>query len=339
MARLYEYQGKEILGKMGIPVPAGRCVSTAKDAGKAAGELGKGAVIKAQIWATGRFKAGGIKFADTPQEAAKAAGALLGSEIKGLKVEKVLVEEQLEVARELYVGVIVSNSHKVRGPILIFSSEGGSSIEEVSKRNPERIGYLNVDYLKGVTPQDAKKLLSKVVFLGKKPSAALMDELAKAVCAVYKSFVQYDARSVEVNPLIVTKDNRVLAADCHFTLDDNSVYRHPEFEILVPRDMDRPPTELEKKAWLNIEEGDYRGTGYFAQMVTQYDGDGWLGFHGIGGGGAMLGASAFVARGFKIANYADTSGDLPEAKSTSLSRASPLPIDGYVLMGATLANQ
>jgi succinyl-CoA synthetase beta subunit len=340
MARLYEYQGKVILKKMGIPVPAGRCVSTAKDAGKAAREIGKGTVIKAQVWATGRFKAGGIKFADTPQEAAKAAGALLGSEIKGLNVEKVLVEEQLEVDREVYVGVIVSNSHKIRGPILIFSSEGGSSIEEVSKRNPERIGTLNVDYLKGVTPQDAKKLLSKVAFTGKKPSAALMDELAKAVCNVYKSFVQYDARSIEVNPLIVTKDKRVLAADCHCTIDDNSVYRHPEFEILVARDMDRPPTELEKKAWLTIEEGDYRGTGYFSQMVTKYPGDGWLGFHGIGGGGAMLGASAFVTRGFKIANYADTSGD-PAASKIYLVIKSilALPIDGYVLMGATLANQ
>jgi succinyl-CoA synthetase beta subunit len=340
MARLYEYQGKEILGKMGIPVPAGRCVSTAKDAGKAARDIGKGTVIKAQIWATGRFKAGGIKFANTPQEAAKAAGALLGSEIKGLKVEKVLVEEQLDVVREVYVGVIVSSSHKIRGPILIFSSEGGSSIEEVSKRNPERIGYLNVDYLKGVTPQDAKTLLTKVAFAGKKPSAALMNELVKAVCAVYKSFVQYDARSVEVNPLIVTKDNRVVAADCHFTIDDNSVYRHPEFEILVPRDMDRPPTELEKKAWLSIEEGDYRGTGYFAQMVTQYPGEGWLGFHGIGGGGAMLGAGAFVTRGFKIANYADTSGDPPASKVyLVIKNILALPIDGYVLMGATLANQ
>ena len=341
MARLYEYQGKVILKKMGIPVPAGRCVSTAKDAGKAAREIGKDTVIKAQVWATGRFKAGGIKFADTPQEAAKAAGALLGSEIKGLNVEKVLVEEQLEVDREVYVGVIVSNSHKIRGPILIFSSEGGSSIEEVSKRNPERIGTLNVDYLKGVTPQDAKKLLSKVAFTGKKPSAALMDELAKAVCNVYKSFVQYDARSIEVNPLIVTKDKRVLAADCHCTIDDNSVYRHPEFEILVARDMDRPPTELEKKGLAH-----YRGRGLPRDRLFLPDGDQISGRRvvgiprGIGGGGAMLGASAFVTRGFKIANYADTSGD-PAASKIYLVIKSilALPIDGYVLMGATLANQ
>jgi succinyl-CoA synthetase beta subunit len=103
--------------------------------------------------------------------------------------------------------------------------------------------------------------------------------------------------------------------------------------------MERPPTELEKKAW-KIEEGDYRGTGYFSQMDPKIEGGGWLGFHGIGGGGAMLGASAFVARGFKIANYADTSGDPPASKIYSVIRCIlEQPVDGYVLMGACLANQ
>ena len=339
MARLYEYQGKEVLSKIGIPVPKGRSAASPSEAKKIAEEIGKPCVVKAQVWATGRFKAGGIKFAKSPAETEEAARALIGAEIKGLKVEKVLIEEQLEVEREFYVGVIVSNSHKIKGPVLIFSSEGGSSIEEVSARNPERIGRLNVDYLRGVGPEEAKTLISQVSFDGTPVSKELKEALSKAVVQVYKAFKDYDARSLEINPLILTKGKVILAADCHVTIDDNSVFRHPELGIALPRDMERPPTALEKKAW-KIEEGDYRGTGYFSQMTTKVEGEGWLGFHGIGGGGAMLGASAFVARGFKIANYADTSGDPPASKIYSVIRCIlEQPVDGYVLMGACLANQ
>jgi len=339
MARLYEYQGKEVLSKIGIPVPKGRSAASPSEAKKIAEEIGKPCVVKAQVWATGRFKAGGIKFAKSPAETEEAARALIGAEIKGLKVEKVLIEEQLEVEREFYVGVIVSNSHKIKGPVLIFSSEGGSSIEEVSARNPERIGRLNVDYLRGVGPEEAKTLISQVSLDGTPVSKELKEALSKAVVQVYKAFKDYDARSLEINPLILTKGKVILAADCHVTIDDNSVFRHPELGIALPRDMERPPTALEKKAW-KIEEGDYRGTGYFSQMTTKVEGEGWLGFHGIGGGGAMLGASAFVARGFKIANYADTSGDPPASKIYSVIRCIlEQPVDGYVLMGACLANQ
>lgn len=340
MARIYEYQGKEMLTRVGIPVPKGRCVESADEARNVARDIGGPVIVKAQVWVTGRLKAGGIKFAKTPEEAEKAAKELIGGEIKGLIVEKVLVEEQLEVEKEFYVGIIVSNSYKVKGPILIVSSEGGTSIEEVSQRNPERIARLNVDYLQGVGSEEANQLLSNVSLDGKDLSQELTHELAEVISNVYKAFTQNDARALEVNPLVLTKDNRIIAADCHLTLDDNSVFRHPEFRIKVPRDMDRPPTELEQRAWMTIEEGDYRGTGYFAQMVPEIEGESWLGFHGIGGGGAMLGASAFVARGFKIANYADTSGDPPASKIYSVIKyILSQPIDGYVLMGATLANQ
>ena len=339
MARLYEYQGKEVLSNIGISVPKGRSAASPSEARKVAEEIGKPCVVKAQVWATGRLKAGGIKFAKSLAETEEAARALIGAEIKGLKVEKVLIEEQLDVEREFYVGVIVSNSHKIKGPVLIFSSEGGSSIEEVSARNPERIGRLNVDYLKGVGLDEAKTLISHVSFDGTPLSKEVKDGLSQNVIQVYKAFKDYDARSLEINPLILTKAGVILAADCHVTIDDNSVFRHPELGIALPRDMERPPTELEKKAW-KIEEGDYRGTGYFSQMVPKIEGEGWLGFHGIGGGGAMLGASAFVARGFRIANYADTSGDPPASKIYSVIRCIlEQPVDGYVLMGACLANQ
>jgi succinyl-CoA synthetase beta subunit len=339
MARVYEYLGKEILSRSGVSTPAGKAAEDPQGAEAAAREIGRPVVVKAQVWATGRYGAGGIRFVDTPEEAGRAAGEMLGSRIKGLEVGKVLVEEQLEVDREFFVGVVVSNSFRVKGPILLFSSEGGSSVEEVSARNPERIARLEVDYLEGVSPEAAEALIRGAEFEGGPPSEEVVKQTARVAAAIYQAFVDNDARSLEVNPVIVTRDGRVLAADCHFAIDDNSVFRHPELGIRVPRDMERPPTALEIKAW-QIEEGDYRGTGYFSQMTPEIEGRGWIGFHGVGGGGAMLGATAFVARGLKIANYADTSGDPPASKIYSVIKCIlSMPVDGYVLMGAVLANQ
>jgi succinyl-CoA synthetase beta subunit len=339
MARIYEYQGKEVLRKLDIPTPAGEVAATAEEAREAAARIGKPVVLKAQVWATGRFKAGGIKFAQTPEEAAALADTMLKSEIKGLAVSKLLVEERLDIGQELYAGVIVDNSWKVRGPVLIFASEGGSSIEEVSARNPERIVKVNVDYLEGVSPERVDRMLSNVSFFKKSPSEEERAELKRTVTNIYRAFKEYDTRSIEVNPLVITTDGKVVAADCHITLDDNAVFRHPEFGIKLPRDMERPATRLEEVAW-TIEEDDYRGTGYFTQMSPRLEGDGWIGFHGIGGGGAMLAASAFVARGLKIANYADTSGDPTASKIYRVVKCIlAQPIDGYVLMGSCLANQ
>ena len=331
MARIYEYQGKQLLKTVGVPIPQGRVVSTPGEAKKVAKEIGKSVAIKAQVWATGRFKAGGIQFAETPEEAERAAEKILNSEIKGLSVEKVLVEERLDVDKEFYIGVIVDNSYKVKAPVLVFCTEGGVDVEEVASRNPERIAKMVVDYLRGVELSDACSLLSKVNLNS--------DEISKAVYRLYEAFKQYDARVAEINPLVLTKGGKVLAADCRITLDDNSIFRHPEFGIQVPRDMEREPTELDKIAW-TIEEGDFRGTGYFAQMVPKIEGEGFIGFHGIGGGGAMLGASALINRGLKIADYADTSGDPPASKVYRVIKAVlSQPVDGYILMGACLANQ
>ncbi len=338
MARIYEYQGKEVLRKLGIPVPEGSSVSSSAEARKVAQQIGKPVAVKAQIWATGRFKAGGIRFAQSPEEAEKVARELIGSEIKGLIVKMVLVEEKLDIDRELYIGITVNDSFKVKGPVVIFSTEGGVGIEEVAARNPERVATLIVDYRQGVGPAEAKELISRLSFNGAS-SPELASELSKIICSLYQAFKESDARTVEINPLVITKDNHVYAADCRFTIDDSSVFRHPEFGIKLPRDMQREATELEEIAWA-IEAEDFRGTGYFTQMVPKIEGPGYIGFHGIGGGGAMLAASALVTRGFKIADYADTSGDPPASKVYRVIKCIlAQPIDGYVLMGSCLANQ
>jgi succinyl-CoA synthetase beta subunit len=338
MARIYEYQGKEILRKKGVPVPEGSCISSPAEAKKAAQQIGKPVAVKAQIWATGRYKAGGIKFAQSPEDAEKLAQELIGSEIKGLTVNKVLVEEKLDIDREFYVGVIVNDSAKVKGPVLIFSTEGGVGVEEVAARNPERVATIIVDYEQGVGLEEAKQLMSKMSFNGA-ASPELASDLANIICSLYQAFKESDARAAEINPLVLTRDKHIYAADCRFTIDDSSVFRHPEFEIKLPRDMEREATELEKIAW-TIEEGDFRGTGYFTQMVPKIEGEGWIGFHGIGGGGAMLAASALITKGFKIADYADTSGYPTASKVYRVIKCVlSQPIDGYVLMGSCLANQ
>ncbi len=338
VARIFEYQGKEILKKKGIPVPVGKLASSPTEAMQIFSEIGKPVVIKAQIWSTGRFKAGGIKFANTSQEVEEVSRELIGTTIRGFPVEKVLIEEKLDIEKEFYAGVIVSNSSKIKGPVMIFSLEGGVGIEEITMRNPEKVATFNVDYLKGMSADDTNQMLSKLSF-NDQYSKELNLMVSNILCNLYSAFREADARVAEINPLVLTRDKKIYAADCRFTIDDNSVFRHPEFGINVPRDMERPYTRLEEIAWA-IEEDDYRGTGYFTQMYPKLEGNGWIGFHGIGGGGAMLGASAFVERGFKIANYADTSGDPTASKVYLVIKCIfSQPIDGYVLMGACLANQ
>ncbi len=335
MARIYEFQGKQVLEKLGIPIPKGGVAATPEEVKSIAADIGKPVAIKSQIWATARFKAGGIKFAATPEEAEKVAGELLGAEIKGLLVEKVLVEEKLDITKEYYIGIIVDSATAVRAPVVVFCTEGGVNVEEVAARNPERVAKQPVDYLAGVGPKEAEALVART-----DADPSLAKKLQDTVIKLYKAFVENDARIAEINPLVTTKDGKIYAADCRITLDDNSVFKHPEFKIEVPRDMDREPTELEHIAW-NIEEEDYRGTGYFAQMAPVINQDeAYVGFHGIGGGGAMLGASALINRGVKIANYADTSGDPPASKVYKVIKAIfSQPINGYVMMGACLANQ
>ncbi len=332
MARLYEYQGKDLLKAAGIPIPAGGVATTKAEVRALAEKIGKPVAVKVQIWAGGRGKAGAIRFADTPAEAERVAGELLGSKVKGFVVKRLLVEEKLDIVQEFYVGVIVDTSKEVRSPVMIFSSEGGVEIEEV----PEgKLSKVNVDIFLGLRPFHALDLARRAGV-----PRNLLEKVADINTKLYGVFRKYDCRTLEINPMVVTRDGKVMAADCRAAIDDSSAYRHPELEISVARESNSEPTDFDEIAW-SIEEGDLRGTAYVAEMFQDVEAVATVGYHGIGGGGAILGVDALNTAGLKVANYADTSGNPPASKVYRVAKLilSQPGIEGYCLGGFIMANQ
>jgi succinyl-CoA synthetase beta subunit len=332
MARLYEYQGKQLLKAAKVSIPQGEVATTAQEARRIAEKIGKPVAIKSQIWAGGRGKAGGVQFAEHPLDAEIVANSLLGSEIKSLKVEKVLVEEKLDIDKEYYAGVIIDASREVRAPVVMFSTEGGVDIESVPA---EKIAQTTVDVIRGFRFYDALNLAVQL-----KVPTQFLPSIAQAIVGLFQTFKGYNCRTAEINPLVLTKDGKIVAGDCRIAIDDSSVFRHPELGIDVAREAPTPPTELDKIAWA-IEEGDLRGTCYIAQMAPDKKGLGYIGYHGIGGGGAILGVDALNRQGLKIANYADTSGNPTAAKVYRAAKVilSQPDIEGYMLGGFIVANQ
>lgn len=335
MARLHEHEGKALFKIAGMPIPEGDVARTPEEAGKIAEKIGKPVVIKVQIWAGGRGKAGGVKFADTPQEAEKVAASLLGMTIKGLLVEKVLVEEKLAIEKEYYAGIIINAQADARCPVVMFSTEGGMDIESVPD---DKIALMNVDVIRGFRIYDALNLANKV-----KVPSKYINQVARLIFGLYETFKNYGARLIEINPMVITKDGKVLAGDCRISIDDSAVIRHPELGVEVARESPTPPTELDKLAWW-VEEKDLRGTCYFAEMnneIKDMEVIGTIGYHGMGGGGAMLGVDGLNKQGLKVADFADTSGNPPASKVYRAAKLvfSQKGIDGYMLGGFMAANQ
>jgi succinyl-CoA synthetase beta subunit len=334
MARLYEYQGKDIFKKSGITIPEGEAVTTPEDAKKEAERIGKPVVIKAQVWAGGRGKSGAVRFADTPDEAEKVAGEILGMEIKGLEVKQVLVEEKLDIAQEFYAGVIINTAREVRAPVVMFSAEGGVDIESVPE---DKIAMLTVDVLRGIQSYDTLNMALSVGVSGK-----ALRQVGDVIYKLYNVFKNYNCRTVEINPLVLTKDGKVYAADCRMAIDDAGVFRHPELGIRIGREFLKEPTEFDLMAW-TFEEEDFRGTSYVAQMASESElkQGGYIGYHGIGGGAAILGVDALNKVGLKAADYADTSGNPTASKVYRVAKIilSMPHIEGYFLAGFMMANQ
>jgi succinyl-CoA synthetase beta subunit len=334
MARLHEYQGKALLAQKGIPIPQGRAAGAPDEVREIAAEVGGPVVVKMQAWVTGRAGLGGIRFAETPDEAVQAACEILGMRVGGFTVDKVMVEQRLSIEREFYAGVIVSD--RERAPVVMFSSVGGTGIEEIAQQHPDAVASVVVDIEHGLQDHQARNLVRRTGIHG-----ALQRDLAGLLVKLYSVARTWEARAAEINPLVLTSDGKLLAADCRVTVDDYAVFRHKDLSITFARELDRPQTELERIAY-TVEEGDYRGTFYFIQMVDDFQrGDGVVGFHGAGGGGSMMSMDAVINEGFRIANFVDTSGNPPASKVYRAARIilSQGPIDGYFGSGSGVASQ
>ena len=292
MARLYEYQSKRLLKDGGIRVPEGGVAATPAEARALAEKIGRPVVLKIQVWVTGRAGLGGIQFAATPDEAEAKAAALLGMKVRNYVVDRILVEERLSIKEEYFAGLVLDDAAK--RPVLVFSPVGGTGVEEIARLHPEKIVRLPIDVGSGLEEYEARNLILPTGLAG-----TALTQVSDLLARLYKVARGIDARSAEINPLVLTDDGRLYAADCHLVVDDYAVFRHPELGIEIAREFDRPPTELERIAY-KVEEKDYRGTFYFFQMAETTSPDGtFIGFHGAGGGGSMMSMDAVLGPGLQ----------------------------------------
>lgn len=331
MARLHEYQGKAILRQHGLSTPRGGPASSPEEAERIAASLGCPVVLKIQAWTTGRAALGGVAFADGPSAARGHAERLLGMTVGNFPVTHVIVEEKLPLARELFVSLSIDD--RARAPMILLSLAGGTGIEDRSAQ----VARIPCSPIDGPDPAHLLRALN---------ASDLNDpqrgQVAAAVKSIFNVARATEARSVEINPLAFTSDGRLVAADCRMTVDDYAVFRHPDLGIEIARELDHPPTELERIAY-RIEQEDHRGTFYFAQMNTAAapGSKGLIGFHGAGGGGSMMSMDAITNEGFTIANFCDTSGNPSPAKVYRAARIilSQPGLVGYFGSGSGVANQ
>src|SRR5271170_7513193 len=245
---IHEYQAKQILGRFGVPVPKGQFATTPEEAAAAFTTLGGNrAVVKAQIHAGGRGKAGGVKLVTSAENARAFAAGLLGKALvthqtgpEGRVVRRVYIEEASEVARELYLGLVVDR--KAGTVSVIASTEGGMDIEEVASKTPEKILTEQINPLLGVAGFQARKIAFSLGLKDKQ-----VGQFATLLSALYKAFIETDASLIEINPLVVTKDGRVICLDAKMSFDDNGLFRHPEIrELRDPNEEDPAETEAAK---------------------------------------------------------------------------------------------
>jgi succinyl-CoA synthetase beta subunit len=242
---IHEYQAKELLFAQGIPVPMGEVATTPEQAEQIARKLGGAVVVKAQVHVGGRGKAGGVKLAKTPEEAREKAQAILGMDIKGLTVEKVLIAPAEDIATEAYVGIILDRASKA--PVWMVSAAGGVDIEEVAATDPDKITKLAVDPRYGFLPHQAHLLATKLYTDPKQVRAA-----AKILQQLYKAFIENGASLAEINPLITNPAGDVLALDAKLSVDDNELFRLPAIEALRDESSEDPAEVTARNANLTF---------------------------------------------------------------------------------------
>ena len=282
---LYEYQGKELFARFGIPTSEGRVATTPQEARAAAEEIGGQVVVKAQVLTGGRGKAGGVKLADDPADAEQKAEEILGLDINGHVVRKLWIESASEIAKEYYLSITFDRG--VKQSLFMLTTEGGVEIEEVAEKNPDALARLHVDPLEGYQPYQARRLIYGAGIDDPNEQKQLLEIIGK----LYRCFVESDAMLCEINPLIVTPEGEIRALDSKFTVDDNALYKHPD--IAEMRDLDAYPPE-ERAA---REKG-----------VTYVKLDGEVGILGNGAGLVMSTLDVIALAGGRPANFCDLGG-------------------------------
>ena len=242
---IHEYQAKEILRGFGVPIPPGDVATTPAEAEQIARRIGRTVVVKAQVHAGGRGKAGGVKLAKTPEEARDVAGKILGMQIKGLTVQKVLVTDAADIATEAYVGIILDRASKK--PVFMVSPAGGIDIEEVAAKTPDKILRLPIDTRYGLMPFQAMEL---GFFLY--PDAAKARAAAKIMKQLYDAFMANGASLAEINPLVVTPNGEVVALDAKMSIDDNELDRLPKIAALRDESAEAPSEVQARNASLTF---------------------------------------------------------------------------------------
>ncbi len=237
---LHEYQSKKLFAKYGVPVPEGKVARSPQEVYEIAKELGGPVVVKAQVLTGGRGKAGGVKLAQTPDEAQALADEILGMEIKGHKVLRVLVDPASEIKQEIYLGV--TNDRAARKPVLMASAEGGVEIEEVNRRSPEKIIREHIDPFLGLRDYQIRNLA-----YGIELPRELWKQFARVAHGLYRCYVESDATLAEINPLIVDGSGNLLAVDGKMSVDDNALFRHPDLAEMRDTSAE-PPAETEARA-------------------------------------------------------------------------------------------
>ncbi|MBC8106607.1 MAG: hypothetical protein H7Z14_08465 [Anaerolineae bacterium] len=335
MARLHEYQGKQLLAQHGFMIPRGGPADSeaaARDVAASLMATGSGeVVVKIQAWTTGRAAIGGIAFAKSPQEAAMHAARMLGMKVGQFAVTHVLIEEKVALSRELFLSLSI-NDHE-RRPVMLLSLAGGSGIEDRAAE---------VHRIPCAVREGPDVELLKLALGRSDLPAGLQEKVAGAARAAFNTMRATEARSLEINPLGIANDGRLIAVDCRVTVDDYAVFRHPELGIDIARELDHPPTQLERIAYA-VEQDDHRGTFYFAQLATAAaEGSrGLAGFHGAGGGGSMMSMDALTNENFTVANFTDTSGNPSAAKVYRAARIilQQPNLVGYFGSGSGVASQ
>ena len=243
--KLHEYQSKQIFARYGIPIPDGRIAGTSTEVKQIAEELGGQVVVKSQVLVGGRGKAGGIRLAKTPEEAQEIATVILGMEIKGLPVRKVLVDEAVSIKQEFYVGIVNDRQHQM--PVLIASGAGGMEIEEVAQKNPEKIVRIYIDPLLGLRDYQLRDAA-----IGMDLPRAQWKSFLDIIQGLWKVYVDCDATLTEINPLVINSENHLVALDAKVIIDDNALFRHSDLGDLRDTDAEQPVEIEAHKFGLNF---------------------------------------------------------------------------------------